>query len=278
MKLQPRPLTSSLGSKYLMAITGLALTGFVIAHMAGNLLIYAGPDALNSYAQNLKTHPSLLWTARLGLLAVFVVHLVVAIRLRLANRQARPVRYQYEQTLQASWASRHMMLTGLVLLTFIVYHLAHYTFGVVNKSEIQVTENGKAERLADKGVESPRSYLGLAEVRSMGKREYVPAPRIDLTSEAELESLKKRDPDAEVRHDVYSMVVAGFRNPIVSITYIIAMFFLALHLWHGGSSWLQSLGLNSPHYAKVTGALGPFLAVVLFAGNCSIPIYVMLHF
>src|SRR4051812_15350912 len=81
MKLQPRPLTSSLGSKYLMAITGLLLTGFVLSHMAGNLLIYAGPDALNSYAHGLKARPVLLWGARLGLLAVFVLHLYLAFRL-----------------------------------------------------------------------------------------------------------------------------------------------------------------------------------------------------
>src|SRR3954468_11729519 len=106
MKLQPRPLTSSLGSKYLMAITGLLLTGFVIAHMAGNLLVYAGPDALNSYAHGLKVRPLLLWSARIGLLAVFVTHLVIAIRLRLQNARARPVRYAHpDTTLQATWAS-----------------------------------------------------------------------------------------------------------------------------------------------------------------------------
>src|SRR5215213_7049822 len=146
MKLQPRPLTSSLGSKYLMAITGLLLTGFVLGHMAGNLLIYAGPDALNSYAHGLKARPLLLWGARLGLLAVFVLHLVLAFRLTLQNSKARPVRYVHpDATLQASWASRHMMLTGLVLLAFIVFHLAHFTLGVVKPAAIQSTPHGIAE-------------------------------------------------------------------------------------------------------------------------------------
>src|SRR5262245_33677744 len=116
MKLLPRPITSSLGSKYVMAVTGLLLIGFVLAHMIGNLLIYAGPDALNSYALHLKGTPPLLWTARLGLLLVFVVHVGVAFRLRSLNSLARPRRYEYEDTLAASWASRHMMLTGLLLL------------------------------------------------------------------------------------------------------------------------------------------------------------------
>src|SRR5690242_14279253 len=112
MKLLPRPATSSLGSKYLMAITGVLLIGFVLAHMGGNLLLFLGPDALNSYAHALKERPALLWAARLTLLLVFVVHVVLGVRLTWLNRQARPVRYVYEDTLTASWASRHMLLTG----------------------------------------------------------------------------------------------------------------------------------------------------------------------
>ena len=70
---------SSLGSKYLMAITGLGLVGFVIIHMIGNLLIYAGRPALNSYAQFLKSNGELLWLARGGLFLFFVVHIAVAL-------------------------------------------------------------------------------------------------------------------------------------------------------------------------------------------------------
>src|SRR5262245_4952976 len=110
-----RPIRTSVGSKFVVALTGLILTTFVVAHLAGNLLIFAVPDALNSYAEHLKENPLLLWGARGGLLLVFVVHLVLTIRLSLANRAARPVGYYKENTLQASWASRHMLLTGLVL-------------------------------------------------------------------------------------------------------------------------------------------------------------------
>src|SRR5579883_2047564 len=107
MQFLVRALRSSLGRKYLMALTGLALIGFVIVHMAGNLLIYAGPDALNSYAQGLKARPPLLWAARSGLLAVFLVHLYLGITLTRDNTTARPIRYASEDTVQASWASRH---------------------------------------------------------------------------------------------------------------------------------------------------------------------------
>src|SRR5262245_27910864 len=73
-------LTSTVGSKFLVALTGLALTGFVYAHMSGNLLLFAGQQKLNDYAQFLKDRGALLWAARLGLLVTFVLHLTLALR------------------------------------------------------------------------------------------------------------------------------------------------------------------------------------------------------
>jgi succinate dehydrogenase / fumarate reductase, cytochrome b subunit len=260
MNLLLRPVRSSLGKKYAMAVTGLLLIGFVVAHMSGNLLIYLGPDALNTYAQALKARPALLWAARLGLLVIFVAHVVLGVVLTLQNNAARPTRYVYEDTLQASWASRHMMLTGLVILAFLLYHLAHFTLGVVKPADVQVVNRTL--------VDVDKNYLDLAEVRRGGGKEYVADPSADYGK------LNPREVDA--RHDVYSMVVSGFRNWLVSVSYLVAMAFLGLHLWHGGSSFLQSLGLNGFGYARVVGSVGPVLAVVVVAGNCSIPLSVML--
>jgi succinate dehydrogenase / fumarate reductase cytochrome b subunit len=123
---------TSVGSKYVMALTGLALIGFVIVHMAGNLLVFRGREALNGYAHTLDTSPGLVWTVRVFLLVVFVVHVVLGIRLALQNRAARPNPYVYKDYVQASWASRHVLLTGLVLLAFVVYHLLHFTAGVID--------------------------------------------------------------------------------------------------------------------------------------------------
>lgn len=250
MKQMLRPTRSSLGKKYLMAVTGLLLIGFVLAHLSGNLLIFAGPDAINSYAQMLKAKPALLWAARSGLLFVFLVHLFLAVRLTLENRAARPDRYVYEDTLQATWASRHMMLTGLLLLAFIGYHLAHFTLGWVKDSDLQ----------------AGRNYLDLAEVK-VG-REYVPDPKLDYSK------ADKRTLDA--RHDVYSMMVDGFRTWWVSVSYLLAMAVLGLHLWHGGSSFLQSLGLNNFRYARIVRCVGPLLASAVVFGNCSIVLSVWL--
>ncbi len=147
-----RPVRTSVGSKYVMALTGLALILFVIAHMIGNLLIYRGKEALNSYAHALETSPVLLWTARIGLLVVFVIHIVLGIRLWLQNRAARPNPYIYKDYVQATWASRHMLLTGLVILGFVIYHLLQFTFGVTDPSDFK----GK--------LEDPKGYHDVAEM------------------------------------------------------------------------------------------------------------------
>src|SRR5262245_56799690 len=123
LTLAPR---SSLGSKFLMAVTGLGLTGFVIAHMLGNFQVFSGREALNSYAAALKHMPGLLWTARAVLLLIFALHIVYGVKLWLANRAARPVLYHVKRYREASLASRTMLVTGLVILAFVLFHLAHY--------------------------------------------------------------------------------------------------------------------------------------------------------
>lgn len=245
-----------------MAVTGLLLIGFVVGHMAGNLLVYAGRDALNTYAQALKANPGLLWAARLALLLVFVVHVLLGLLLAFENKTARPSRYVYEDTLQATWASRNMLLTGLVLLAFVVYHLAHFTLGWVKKAEVQ-SVRGELVALDRK------DYLDLSEVRRVGDKAYVPVPTWDYRT--------RSSGDIESRHDVYSMVIDGFRTWWISVSYLVAMAFLGLHLWHGGSSFLQSLGLNSFRFKKLVAAIGPTLAVIVVVGNCSIPIAVWLE-
>lgn len=123
---------SSIGGKVTMAITGVLLFGFVVAHLVGNLQLLAGPDAINGYAKWLADKGWLLWVARGGLLAVFVLHIATGIRLAAANKAARPVAYEKEATRVASFASRSMVFSGLSLLAFVVYHLLHFTLGVTN--------------------------------------------------------------------------------------------------------------------------------------------------
>lgn len=134
---------SSIGKKFLMALTGFALIGFVLGHLAGNLLVYLGPDALNAYAKGLKTQPTytFLWVARIGLLGVFGYHIVNGIMLTLQNKKARKTGYRYNATIQASWFSRTMAISGIFLLLFVLVHLAHFTFTLFNPEYSELLDN-----------------------------------------------------------------------------------------------------------------------------------------
>jgi len=122
---------SSLGKKYLMALTGAGMSLFVIGHLLGNLQIFAGAAVLNRYAHFLQTNVEMLWTARLGLVLLLGVHVVTAIKLSLENQQARPVEYGHGQApYGAPLASRMMLVVGLAVGCFVTYHLLHYTVKV----------------------------------------------------------------------------------------------------------------------------------------------------
>src|SRR5512138_2054253 len=123
---------TSLGSKVLIALSGLALAVFVVFHMLGNLQVFQGPQALNSYAAFLREMPMALWAARLTLLGIASVHIGLSVRLAIQNRRARPVEYVKHQYARASLASRTMTLTGSLLALFIVFHLLHLTAGLLD--------------------------------------------------------------------------------------------------------------------------------------------------
>ena len=125
---------STVGSKVVMALSGLGLVIYVIFHMLGNLQVFEGSHALNGYAAFLRDMPILLWAARAGLLSIVVLHIMLAIQLTLRNRRARTVAYAVREYRQASFASRTMATSGLVLLLFIIFHLLHLTAGVIDPS------------------------------------------------------------------------------------------------------------------------------------------------
>ncbi len=123
---------SSLGSKVIMALTGLGLVLFVIIHMTGNLQMFIGQEAMNNYAVTLRKVPLLLWVARLGVIGFFVFHVIDGLRLKFKNRAARPEAYVSQNTVKASLASRTMAISGVLILGFVIYHLLHFTLGVTN--------------------------------------------------------------------------------------------------------------------------------------------------
>jgi succinate dehydrogenase / fumarate reductase, cytochrome b subunit len=132
--------STAVGKKYVMGLTGIAMMGFVFFHMIGNLKMYQGAEAFDSYAAFLKKllYPlapkeSVLWILRGGLITMLLLHLHAAFSLTVLNRTARPVKYQSKRDYQiATFASRSMRWSGIIVLAFLVWHLLDLTFGVTN--------------------------------------------------------------------------------------------------------------------------------------------------
>jgi succinate dehydrogenase / fumarate reductase cytochrome b subunit len=131
---------SAIGKKWVMAVTGIMLLGFVLAHMIGNLKLYLGASHLDTYAEWLRNlgEPALprtvvLWAMRIGLIAAFVLHIVAAAQLTRMNQRARPVKYQSDRDyVAADFASRTMRWTGVIVGLFVIFHLLDLTWGTAN--------------------------------------------------------------------------------------------------------------------------------------------------
>ena len=132
---------TSLGKKLWMSLSGLLLVGFLLGHLLGNLKILQGPDALNEYAAWLQGHP-LLWVFRAGLVCAFALHVGLGIALARENRAARPVAYARVERQSAGVVERHMVLSGVLVLSFVTYHLLHLTLGVVDPVQAAALVDG----------------------------------------------------------------------------------------------------------------------------------------
>jgi succinate dehydrogenase / fumarate reductase cytochrome b subunit len=212
---------SSIGKKYVVAVTALLLILYVLGHLVGNLQIYLGPDRINAYAKFLHDLGPILWVVRVILLAAFVIHIVATIQLAQENRLANPQKYAVAGYQRSTLASRTMIVSGLIVLCFVIYHILQFT--------LQVTD---------------------PEFREVH--------------------------DSIGRHDVYRMLILGFRHPLVSLFYVIALFLLTTHLSHGFASVVQTLGINNRKIANSVSIGGQTLAWAVFAGYISIPATILL--
>jgi len=228
--------SSSIGRKFLMAVTGLLLVGFVIGHLIGNLQIFSHPDKINGYADFLQSLGPLLWIARIGLLVAVAIHIWAAVVLTVENQKARGVqRYGVKKWIRASVASRYMRLTGFVVLGFILYHLAHFTFGFTSKADFKAN-------LPEYTMTENFHVLGF--------------PAVEKGSHV---------------HDVYSMVFLGFRQPVVALFYILAIGLLTVHLLHGFQSAFQTFGWRNASWASVLRAVAVLFCIAYFLGNIAMP-------
>jgi succinate dehydrogenase / fumarate reductase cytochrome b subunit len=215
---------TTIGKKIAMAATGIVLTGFVFAHMLGNLKIYKGEAAFNAYALWLREvgapllgHEQALWIFRLVLLAAVALHMWAAWQLTRTGWAARTVKYDQRQYLEADYASRTMRWGGVLIGLFVAYHILHFTLGVVGYGAGQFSQVS-----------------------------------------------------------VYRNVVAGFSLWYISAFYMAAMVVLALHLYHGVWSMLQTMGVIAAKGDVLYRVLSLLLALAIALGNISVPASVLL--
>jgi succinate dehydrogenase / fumarate reductase, cytochrome b subunit len=123
---------SSIGKKIIVAATGAGLVLFLAGHLSGNLLMYAGPEAFNKYAEFLHTfgHGLGIWAARIGLLGIFAIHIIATVYLTIQNKLAKAISPEADQYVQANYGSRFMIWSGLTIFFFVIFHLLHFTVRV----------------------------------------------------------------------------------------------------------------------------------------------------
>gem|GEM_PF-37795 len=236
-------LKSTIGRKFLMALTGLVLVLFVMGHMLGNLQIFLGAEVINAYAYKLHNvmPEAALWGIRLFLLASIAVHIWAAVTLTLDNRKARPEGYVDGKVAQASYSSRTMRMSGIILLAFIIFHIAHFTARVVPTMQYD-----KA------GVLSPTE--------------------VPLVKDGE--AVLKNGHEV-MTFNVNDMMITGFEKLWVSAFYIIATGLLCMHLTHGVSSMFQSIGLRNSLWRLRLDRVALVYGWVVFLGFAIIPVAVM---
>ncbi len=219
-----------------MAITGLVLVGFVFGHLVGNLQIFLPPDHINGYAHFLQGLGPALWLVRLVLLTCVGLHIWAAVVLTMESRAARgPNQYGVKKWLRATWASRAMRWTGVIVFFFILYHLAHFTLGVADPETFKT-------QLPEWEMTHDAKELGITLAK-----------------------------EGDVVHDVYSMIFLGFKNPVVSLFYIIATTLLSIHLLHGVESLFQTIGWRNGTWCGCLRKVVTALCVLYFLGNLLIP-------
>jgi len=123
-------LSSTVGRKILMAITGFFLILFLCVHLLGNSFIYF--DLINTYGERLHSLPPLVFAARIGMVILFAIHIYLGITMTLENNAARPQAYTVKKSLRATFAGKTMIWTGLVIAAFLIYHILHFAMKITN--------------------------------------------------------------------------------------------------------------------------------------------------
>ena len=163
-------LTSTVGRKLLMAVTGMMLVGFITVHLLGNMSVFAGSEAINIYAEKLHSLGPIVWIFRLIMLGLFSVHIALGIQLTVENSSASPEAYAIKKRLKTTFAAESMIYTGLILLAFLLYHLLHFTVHVVHTDAVSAVEtlvNGRPDVFTMVGKSFNSAFVSIAYVIAM---------------------------------------------------------------------------------------------------------------
>ncbi len=232
-----KALTSSLGKKYVMGVTGLSLIGFMFTHLYGNMFLYwPDPDAFNGYTKSLHDWGAWLTIAEFGLLALFGTHMAMALWIQKTKVEAtkdqgtgKPLTARYAAKFRSKGgpshfgiSSKNMIFTGIVLGVFVILHVLHFRFAIFGGGDYTTMLDGEQAR------------------------------------------------------DLYRLVAEDLSKPFIGVLYMGVVAFLGFHVRHGFWSALQSLGAMKPEWSKAIYGVGAGVAFFLFVGFFLIPLWFML--
>ncbi len=249
-----KTLNSSIGQKVIMSLTGLFLCSFLIIHMIGNLQLFYDDSGLafNKYAAFMTTNP-LIKVVSYMLYASILFHAIKGLHLVYKNNKARPVKYaMHDGKANSHWSSRSMGVLGTMLLVFIAVHMSdfwyEYKFGEVPHTQYAVSlETG--EIMTDTIPTGMKLHNKIEDVIANGKHIYVVK-------------------------DLYKEVSVGFKEWPLVLLYVLSMFALSFHLFHGFSSAFQSLGINHSKYNGLIRFIGLwFFSIIIPLAFAAMPVY-----
>ena len=249
--------SSSIGKKVLMSLTGLFLCTFLLVHLVGNLQLFKDDDgyAFNKYAVFMTTFP-LIKIVSYANYALILFHAFWGLYLEYQNRKARPVRYAVVNN-SSSFSSRNMAILGTILLVYIVVHMSDFWYKFHNEPlpYVQYTENVNSGLIT--AAQMPSDYTQKVKM-------------VEMSNEA-------ANTHTVIVKDLYKEVGVSFQNPLLVILYILGMFAVGYHLYHGFQSSFQTLGWNHPKYTPLVKFIGTWVfAIAIPLGFAAMPIYFFL--
>ncbi len=253
-----KTLSSSIGKKVLMAITGLFLCTFLIIHLVGNLQLFKddGGYAFNTYTVFMTSNP-LIKTVSYLLYTSIIFHAFWGIYLEFQNKKARPSGYAMSKN-QGSFASKKMAILGTIVLVYLAVHMGdfwyEYKFGHL-------------------------PYVSYTETLSTGEINTIETLSSDYTQQVKiLETYNEAEgTKTTVVKDLFIEAEESFSNPLLVLFYVLSMVALGFHLLHGFQSGFQTLGLSHPKYSPFIKKLGTWVfAILIPLVFAAIPVYFLI--